>query len=94
MLTRSLLFLLAIVTGLSAAQASDDIRHRPQTVGATMLADQAVAVLSCARQKSTRAHLPLVSIDHFDRSALALLPLHGDVVSPRPLIFIGDRNRQ
>ncbi len=92
MLTRSFLFLLAMMTGLSAAQAADTVRHAPAAVGASAV--QAVDLLRSSQVKPAKAHIAILTNAALDPIPSLRAPVAADFSIPAPRIFIGDRNRQ
>jgi hypothetical protein len=94
MFTRSFLFLLAMVTGFSAAQAGDSLRHTPAAVGAAASVVQSAVVLWSNEAKPTKAHSAILTAVLFDRADYVAYPYTAPQIIVAPRVHIGDRNRQ
>jgi hypothetical protein len=94
MITRSFLFLLAMITGFSAAHAADSVRQTPEMVGSALTVAHAAAVLwsADAAVAETRG-LPL--FEKFAPRRTIFQPIPTSAKLPiAATIFVGDRNRQ
>lgn len=95
MMTRSLLFLIAVITGLSAPHLRADMRPTAAEVGAAAsTAQQQAAIIWINDARPAKAHHAIMAIAADRLSAMWLL-LHAPIsILPAARIFIGDRNRQ
>ncbi len=94
MITRSFLFLLAMITGFSAAQAADSVRQTPEMVGSALPVAHAAVVLWSADAVVAETRGLSLS-DKFAPRRPTFQPIPTSVKLPVvATIFVGDRNRQ
>jgi hypothetical protein len=95
MITRAFLFLLAMLTGFSTAQAADSLRPAPSAIGSAAISSATVAasVSVFVRRADIQVRHPQASkfnatlIDaHYSRFA--------DQIAPTPRTYPSDRSRQ
>jgi hypothetical protein len=94
MFTRSFLFLLAIVTGFSAANAGDGLRHTPAAIGASASAVQSVVAVWGNEAVPAKAHSAILMAVPFDAAGVILPLRYGEQIVDAARVYIGDRNRQ
>jgi hypothetical protein len=95
MLTRALLLLLAMMTGLSAAQAAENVRpvHGAPGLSAAM-AQTRVVTAEKAAQRSVYAFSSISQIDHFDAAASKYLWVVPNDAPIAPRTYRADRARE
>lgn len=83
-----------MVTGFSAAQAGDSLRHTPAAVGAAASVAHSAAVLWSNEAKPAKAHAVILTTAAFDRVDSIALQSKAEQIIAAPRVYIGDRNRQ
>ncbi|WP_381422320.1 hypothetical protein [Sphingorhabdus arenilitoris] len=94
MMTRTFLFLLAIMSGLTTAQAAERVRPVQSALGSgAVAAEVLVDALTEEKHKaaSVALHLPQSRISDHDQHTAKL---NAAAVPASPTVYIGDRNRQ
>lgn len=95
MITRAFLFLLAILTGFSTAQAADSLRPAQSAIGSAAISSATIAASASVfeRRADVQVSYPqafsiiatLIDVQYFPS---------GDQIAPSPRTYRSDRSRQ
>jgi len=94
MLTRAFLILLAMMTGLTAAQAAEVMRPAQNALSVSTSNDvQACAEVALASKQRHRLHIASLTLSTAYVIQLADTRVREDALAPMPRTFISDRAR-